>query len=163
MVDCRDTPGDVLFCDHFIRARCTTVDTAAWLRLCSNSERFRSHVERSRVSTAGQHTVSQRVILPYALPLPPEKEVLAILTLVDHLFSHSKPIESALVDGKVNASHLRQSILKRAFEGRLVPQDLDDEPAAVLLDRIRAERAVEQNRRKRRPSQRQRQPRNQIA
>jgi type I restriction enzyme S subunit len=37
------------------------------------------------------------------------------------------------------ATRLRQGILKRAFEGRLVPQDPADEPAAQLLERIQAE------------------------
>jgi type I restriction enzyme S subunit len=38
------------------------------------------------------------------------------------------------------AARLRQSILKQAFEGNLVPQDPSDEPASELLARIRAER-----------------------
>ncbi len=38
------------------------------------------------------------------------------------------------------AARLRQSVLKRAFEGELVPQDPTDEPASELLERARAER-----------------------
>lgn len=47
-----------------------------------------------------------------------------------------REVEAALA----RAGRLRQSILKRAFEGRLVPQDPNDEPASALLERIRAAR-----------------------
>ena len=40
----------------------------------------------------------------------------------------------------IRAARLRQAILKKAFEGKLVPQDPNDEPASVLLERIRAAR-----------------------
>jgi len=45
-------------------------------------------------------------------------------------------------------SRLRQSILKRAFEGNLVAQDPNDEPASVLLERIKASREQEQPKKK---------------
>jgi type I restriction enzyme, S subunit len=50
-------------------------------------------------------------------------------------------MEAEVVLNRRRCSRLRQSILKWAFEGRLVDQDPTDEPASVLLDRIRAERA----------------------
>ena len=39
-----------------------------------------------------------------------------------------------------STEQLKQSVLKKAFEGKLVPQDLNDEPASVLLARIKSEK-----------------------
>ena len=49
-------------------------------------------------------------------------------------------IETTVSADLRRAERLRQAVLKRAFEGKLVPQDPADEPASLLLDRIRAER-----------------------
>ncbi len=74
--------------------------------------------------------------------LPPAAEQKRVLTESDRVESIIE-ISGALVErGLARALRLRQSILKWAFEGKLVDQDPSDEPAAVLLARIRAERAV---------------------
>jgi type I restriction enzyme S subunit len=60
-------------------------------------------------------------------------------------------LEATVEANLKQASALRQSILKRAFSGELAPQDPDDEPAGVLLERISEERqATKQKGRKQR-------------
>jgi type I restriction enzyme S subunit len=80
-------------------------------------------------------------IEPLAVPLPPIAEQERIVGEVERRLSVVDEIETALRADLIRAERLRQAILKRAFEGSLVPQDPNDEPASVVLERIRAERA----------------------
>ncbi|MDI7268434.1 MAG: restriction endonuclease subunit S [Myxococcota bacterium] len=76
------------------------------------------------------------------VPLPPLAEQHRIVGEVERRFSVVEKLETVVETGLERAERLRQAILKRAFEGKLVPQDPNDEPASVLLERIRAERAA---------------------
>lgn len=93
------------------------------------------------------------------LPLPSATEQRRIARLIT---SHRAFIDQAggtIKMSQQGASALRQSILKRAFEGGLVPQDPADEPASVLSERIRAEREAKRSKRRTTRPRRQRRSR----
>lgn len=71
------------------------------------------------------------------VPLPPLTEQVEIVAEVDRRLSVANAAETQVEHALQRAARLRQAILKHAFEGKLVPQDPTDEPAAALLDRIK--------------------------
>ncbi len=76
-----------------------------------------------------------------SIPLPPLPEQRRIVAEVERRLSIADGVEKTVGQSLVQAGRLRQSILKKAFEGRLVAQDASDEPAGVLLERIKTEKA----------------------
>jgi type I restriction enzyme S subunit len=76
------------------------------------------------------------------LPLPPVAEQLALIETVKECFSRCDDQFAFNAYALKQSTVQRQNILRAAFSGQLVPQDSNDEPASVLLDRIRTERAA---------------------
>lgn len=91
-------------------------------------------------STA-QQAIYLRDVKNLIIPVPPLEEQLLIGEEVDRIFSITSDIKSIVFEKLQVAQQLRQSILKRAFEGKLVSQDPNDEPASVLLERIKVGKA----------------------
>ena len=119
---CDDNPVITKFLEFFVRME-------------------RDNLERFAPSTA-QKNINLRVLSELALPLPPLAEQHRIVAEVERRLSVIQQTESTVEASLKRAGRLRQSILKQAFSGKLVPQDPADEPASALLARIRAERAA---------------------
>ncbi len=83
------------------------------------------------------------------IPLPPLAEQEQIVSELERYLSVADAAEATLEVELKRAERLRQSILKHAFSGKLVPQDPNDEPASILLEKIRDEKADQQPKRKR--------------
>jgi type I restriction enzyme S subunit len=84
----------------------------------------------------------------FAMSLPPLAEQHKIVEEIERRLSAADEVEKVVRQNLKRAERLRQSILKRAFEGKLVPQDLSDEPAEKLLERIKAEKAKQESKKK---------------
>jgi type I restriction enzyme S subunit len=76
------------------------------------------------------------------IPICSKEEQEQISIQLDASLSEVDQLDQTIATSLQQAEVLRQSILKKAFSGQLVPQDPHDEPAAALLERIRVERAA---------------------
>lgn len=131
------------FASYLIRLRLVRVGPAPeWFALAWHSPAVRDQVLHVAASSAGQHNVSLSSAADFFVPLPPAAEQARILAEVARVLSASEAVEADVSKDVRRCARLRQTILKWAFEGKLVDQDPRDEPATKLLQRIRDERAA---------------------
>jgi len=150
----RDNPSGTVYPDKLIRGR-VQPDAALpkFIEVAVNTGESRSFLASRVRTTAGQAGISGADLKATPVPLPPLAGQHRIVAEVERRLSVVEQLEASVQANLQRAARLRQAILKRAFEGRLVPQDPDDEPASVLLERIRRQRAQQQTTRpvRRRP------------
>jgi restriction endonuclease S subunit len=84
--------------------------------------------------------VNKTLFSSIPVPVPPLEEQKSLVRFLRQKLSQQSKMERLGTLAKVHVDKLTQSILAKAFRGELVPQDPNDEPASVLLERIRQER-----------------------
>lgn len=137
------------FASYLIRLRLVPLPVVLdWAAVVWESPYVRQWIESRAASSAGQFNISLRVLEKLAVPLPPEAEQRRSALEVERLLSIVQSSSVACDLAMTRSQRLRQSILKWAFEGKLIDQNPNDEPACVLLERIRAARAATASSRK---------------
>jgi type I restriction enzyme S subunit len=115
-----------------------STDFVYWVLLADSTQRRMKNATRG-VAVRGINIGDVRAL---QIPLPPRAEQTEIVRRVEQLFAFADQLEAKVASAKSRIDHLTQSILAKAFRGELVPQDPNDEPASVLLERIQAQRAA---------------------
>lgn len=134
--------NDLLYPDKLIRGQLVdkSLSLPEYLELACNFGVSRSHIDSHIKTSAGQQGIAGSDIKSTPIPLPPLAEQHTIVRAVKQEFAAIRKLASLTSNCFQDLQSLDQSILAKAFRGELVPQDPDDEPASVLLERIRAER-----------------------
>lgn len=142
---------DCVHQNHIIRVRLNRI-SAEYVDFYWNSSEGKQRVMDVAASTTGLYTLSVSKIARLPIPLPPLAEQTKIVAEVEAQLSEIAKVEETIEHSLRRAEQERQSILREAFAGRLVPREPVDEQASVLLERIHEERKrrgeIEQRRRR---------------
>lgn len=129
-----------LFESNMMRLRLAENVCSRYIEIYLHSDQGRLRLISDAKWAVNQASINQKDVARTPVPLPPISEQQRIVAEVERRLSIVEGMEAAVTANLKRAERLRQAILKRAFAGQLVPQDPNDEPASVLLERIRAER-----------------------
>ncbi len=109
----------------------------SYLEIVANAEFTQAFIRDKAQGMAIQH-LSITDFAQCPLPVPPLPEQQEIVRRVEALFAFADRIEARLATAQKTVERLTPATLAKAFRGELVPQDPNDEPASVLLERFRA-------------------------
>ncbi len=136
----RGAAGSMSFASYLIRLKSVGYHPEL-LAAYINSSFGRSWVATATSQQVGQANVNGTKLRGLGVPLMPPAEQLVIWERIRSAFAEIDRLTAEAAAARRLLDLLDQAVLAKAFRGELVPQDPADEPASVLLDRIRAERA----------------------
>jgi type I restriction enzyme, S subunit len=126
------------FASYLIRLRVENeIINSKYLNFLINSNIIRSFITEKARSTAGQFNVNLDILRSMIVPICTMTEQKKIVSELEHGFSQINNMESIIDLILLRLDQFCLMIIKQAFEGKLVPQDPNDEHASELLKRIK--------------------------
>lgn len=117
--------------------------TTEYLRYSLMAPYFRNLLQSNVSGVGGSLTRAKpREIRNYVLPIPPLSEQSRIAAKIAQLFALLRKVESSTQQYAQLQTLLKSKVLDLAMRGKLVEQDPHDEPASVLLEKIKAEKEL---------------------
>ena len=132
--------GDIpaIYAGYLIRIR--TPLCGEYLNAVMNSSYAKNYCIRVKTDAVNQSNINAQKLGMFLVPVAPIKEQHRIVTSFKRTFEFTQCIQSEKKELSALIQSTKTKILDLAIRGQLVPQNPDDEPASVLLERIRAEK-----------------------
>ena len=128
-----------IFAGYLIRVNhIRSVADSQYVNLFLNSHVARKYGNSVKTDGVNQSNINGTKLSNYPFPCCSIEEQREVTSILEKTLSLVDETEAGISQELQRADALRQSVLKKAFAGQLVAQDLSDEPASVLLDRIKA-------------------------
>ena len=138
-----EEPQEAIYAGYLIRTRYSRQLCPQYLKMFMDSSLYWEQLKDGTIATAQPNCNGQK-LAKMILPLPPLAEQKRIVAKIEELLpkveEYGKAQEALDKLNEELPERLKKSVLQEAITGRLVPQDPNDEPASVLLQRIRAEK-----------------------
>ena len=139
----QEVPEEAIYAGYLIRTRYSDQLCPQYLKYFMESELYWSQLREGTIATA-QPNCNGKTLGNMLVPIPPAHEQIRIVEKLNAIMAHIIEYGTAYSKSKhlnnIFPEQLKKSILQEAVQGKLVPQDPNDEPASVLLERIRAEK-----------------------
>ena len=135
----KEVPALAVYASYLIRIRLVEPRCANYIYKFFNSSNYWAQITDKSIGV-GQPNCNGTSLSQLFIPVPPLNEQVSILTIVENILSLIEHIDVSKCEIEECARQIKSKILELAIQGKLVPQDENDEPANVLLERIRTER-----------------------
>jgi type I restriction enzyme, S subunit len=147
----RKSEVDFAYAGYLIRLRPNhALVEPEFLNLALSSYGIRLQIELEARSTSGVNNINSEEVRALRFSLSPVAEQQEIVRGVEALFALADQLEARYAKAAAHVEKLTQAILAKAFRGELIAQDPNDEPASVLLERIKAERDENESQKRKR-------------
>lgn len=129
-----------IYAGYLIRVRCSNELLPEYLNYCLGSRMGRDYCWSVKTDGVSQSNINAKKLAAFPFKLPSVTEQAEIIRRVEVLFALVDSIEARATAARTRAQRLSALVLAKAFRGELVPQDPQDEPPSVLLERIATQR-----------------------
>jgi type I restriction enzyme, S subunit len=135
-------PKVFIYPDLMMKCKANSKVITKFLYYLLSSDDVRSYFRDNATGTAGNMPkINQQTVIAAPALVPPIEEQQEIVRRVEKLFTFADRLESRYQTARAKCDQLTPALLEKAFQGELVPQDPNDEPASVLLERIKSLRS----------------------